>query len=306
MAAALAVDTARRPVYVVHLEAGPRRHVRRPPATLAVVPAAESVTGIPDPAHNVAAVPDYTRDCTDTGLDDSAACTGAALAAINHAHALEGVQPMVLPAGFTALTMPEQLFVAIDLERVDRGLPPFVGLTTDLDTNAQRGADDANDPPDPGRAYDLDDSEWAGGSSNALDAVYGWMYDDGFDSGNLDCTHRGAAGCWGHRKGILDDFGSGADLVMGAAVDDSGDTHAATRAGPPWRSRSPWPARRCTRTCSPGRRWWRRYRPERSDAASAASLRAGPRAFSDPSPLAPAGAHLGCANPARTSRGGRR
>ncbi len=51
------------------------------------------------------------------------------------------------------------------------------------------------------------------------------MYDDGFDSGNLDCLHRDAAGCWGHRKGILDDFGSGANLVMGAAFDMSADTH---------------------------------------------------------------------------------
>ncbi len=51
------------------------------------------------------------------------------------------------------------------------------------------------------------------------------MYDDGFDSGNLDCLRRAAAGCWGHRKGILDDFGSGANLVMGAAIDMMGDTH---------------------------------------------------------------------------------
>ena len=51
------------------------------------------------------------------------------------------------------------------------------------------------------------------------------MYVDGFDSGNLDCTRRGAPGCWGHRKGILDDFGSGANLVMGAALDARGDTH---------------------------------------------------------------------------------
>ena len=70
------------------------------------------------------------------------------------------------------------------------GLPAFGGLTSALDRNAQKGADDANDPPDPGQAYDLDDAEWAGGSSNGLDAVYGWMYDDGFDSGNLDCPHR--------------------------------------------------------------------------------------------------------------------
>ena len=192
---------------------------------LRAIPSTESDTGIPDPSHNVAPAPDFTRVCADGGLDNSAACIGAALAAINHAHALEGIRPMVLPPGFARLSVPQQLFVAVNLERVDRGLPAFGGLTTALNRNAQRGADDANDPPDPGRAYDLDDAEWAGGSSNGLDAVYGWMYDDGFDSGNLDCTHRGAAGCWGHRKGILDDFGSGANLVMGAAFDMRGDTH---------------------------------------------------------------------------------
>jgi hypothetical protein len=117
------------------------------------------------------------------------------------------------------LSTSEQLFVAIDLERVDRGLAPFAGMTAALDHNAQVGADRDDDPPDPGPSYLLYDSDWAGGSVNALDAVYGWMYDDGYDSGNLDCLHRGAAGCWGHRKGILDNFGSGNDLVMGAALD---------------------------------------------------------------------------------------
>ena len=57
------------------------------------------------------------------------------------------------------------------------------------------------------------------------------MYDDGFDSGNLDCLHRGAAGCWGHRKGILDDFGSGPNLVMGAAIAMNGDTHRGDQGG---------------------------------------------------------------------------
>ena len=179
----------------------------------------------------MAPLPDYTRVCFASGIDDSPACIGAVLAAINHAHALEGIRPMVLPSGFARLSVPDQLFVAVNLERVDRGLPAFGGLTTALDRNAQRGANDANDPPDPGQQYDLDDAEWAGGSSNGLDAVYGWMYDDGFDSGNLDCLHRGAAGCWGHRKGILDDFGSGANLVMGAAIDMMGDTHSGDGGG---------------------------------------------------------------------------
>ena len=149
----------------------------------------------------MAPVPDYTRVCSDGGLDNSPACIGAVLAAINHAHALEGIRPMVLPPGFARLSMPDQLFVAVNLERVDRGLPAFGGLTAALDRNAQQGANDANDPPDPGQAYDLDDAEWAGGSSNGLDAVYGWMYDDGFDSGNLDCLHRGAAGLLGAPQG---------------------------------------------------------------------------------------------------------
>ena len=189
------------------------------------IPSTESNSGIADPAHNVAPTPDFTRICADTGIDDSARCIGAVLDAVNHAHALEGIAPMVLPSGFGRLSVPQQLLVAIDLERVERHLPPFAGLTAALDANAQRGADTADDPPDPGRRYLLDDAEWAGGSANGLDAVYGWMYDDGFDSGNLDCLHPGAPGCWGHRKGILDNFGSGDRLAMGAALDASGDTH---------------------------------------------------------------------------------
>ena len=132
---------------------------------------------------------------------------------------------MALPADFASLSPTDQLFVAVNLERVDRGLAPFVGLTTALNANAQVGADEADDPPALGPAYQLDDAEWAGGASNGLDAVYGWMYDDGFNSGNLDCPRRDAPGCWGHRKGILDDFGSGTDLVMGAAYDSASDVH---------------------------------------------------------------------------------
>jgi len=138
---------------------------------------------------------------------------------------------MALPAGFGRLTVPQQVLVAINLERVDRGLPPFTGLTGTLNGDAQKGADVANDPPDPGAAYDVIDTEWAGGSVNGLDADYGWMYDDGIGSGNLDCPKAGAPGCWGHRHGILDDFGSVGTLVMGAAVNTTGDTAQGDRGG---------------------------------------------------------------------------
>jgi hypothetical protein len=198
---------------------------------LAAIPSSQSDTGISDPRHNVEAVPDYTQDCFAGGIDDSPSCIGAALQAVNHAHALEGIRPMVLPTDFAHLSIPEQLFIVVNLERIDRGLPAFGGLTTALNSNAQRGADTADDPPDLGQSYDLEDGEWAGGSSNGLDADYGWMYDDGFDSGNLDCLHRGAAGCWGHRKGILDDFGSGPNLAMGAAISMNDDTQSGDNGG---------------------------------------------------------------------------
>jgi hypothetical protein len=198
---------------------------------LRAIPSFESDTGIADPSANIEPVPDYTRVCAPNGLDSSSTCLGAVLAAVNRAHALEGIRPMVLPSDYGHLSVPDQLFVAVNLERMDRGLAPFVGLTTALNQNAQRGADDADDPPDPGRSYALDDAEWAGGSSNGLDADYGWMYDDGFDSGNLDCVHRDDPGCWGHRKGILDDFGSGANLVMGAALSTTSDTHSGDSGG---------------------------------------------------------------------------
>src|SRR6516164_7828662 len=173
----------------------------------AAAPADESATGIPDPPRSLPPKPDFTRVCAPNGVDASEPCIAAVLAAIDAARAAEGVKAMTLPSGFATLTVPEQVLVAINLERVDRGLPPFVGLTAVLDANAQRGADIADDPPDPGAAYTVADTEWAGGSSNGLDAVYGWMYDDGIGSGNLDCQHRSDQGCWGHRKGILDDFG---------------------------------------------------------------------------------------------------
>jgi hypothetical protein len=190
------------------------------------LPADASSTHIPDPPSSEPASPDYTRVCAPEGLDSSPACIAGVLQAVNHARAAEEVKPMVLPAGFGALGIPQQIFVAVNLERVDRGLPPFVGLTAVLNRNAQKGADSANDPPDPGKSYAVADTEWAGGSSNGLDAVYGWMYDDGIGSGNLDCPKHGGPGCWGHRHGLLDNFGTVGTMVMGAALNPTADTGA--------------------------------------------------------------------------------
>ena len=188
------------------------------------LPANASASHIADPPRTVPANPDFTQVCAGSGVDSSPACIGSILRAVNNARASEGVKPMVLPAGFGKLSVVDQILVAVNLERVDRGLAPFTGLIEDLNRNAQKGADAANDPPDPGNAYDVVDTEWAGGSSNGLDADYGWMYDDGIGSGNLDCPKGGGPGCWGHRHGILDAFGTVGTLVMGAAFNPTADT----------------------------------------------------------------------------------
>ena len=60
---------------------------------------------------------------------------------------------MALPADFPRLTVPEQLFVAIDRERVDRGLAPFTGLTAALERRRPAGRGCAHGSrPGPGRA----------------------------------------------------------------------------------------------------------------------------------------------------------
>jgi len=59
-------------------------------------------------------------------------------------------------------------------------------------------------------------SNWAGGQANALLAYYGWMYDDGYGSGNLSCATPRASGCWGHRHNIFA-FPHAPVLAMGGA-----------------------------------------------------------------------------------------
>ena len=119
-------------------------------------------------------------------------------------------------AGYEKLTPDEQLFVTVDLERTTRGLPPALVLSRSLDAIAQAGAQGDRDPaisvvprqlPGGGRVGYLGGT-WAGGWINPLGSDYGWMYDDGPGSTNLDCRTGSTALCWGHRDIILTGFGS--------------------------------------------------------------------------------------------------
>jgi hypothetical protein len=126
------------------------------------------------------------------------------VAAISHGRSLEGLAPLVLPSDWTSLSPPEQLFVATNLERTVRGLPPLTAMAAALDQAAAGGAASDSDPPPPGGfPYTLWGSNWGGALGNPLESVYLWVYDDGPGSANIDCHQAGDSGCWGHRHNVL-------------------------------------------------------------------------------------------------------
>ncbi|MDE3064292.1 MAG: hypothetical protein KGJ36_01300 [Acidobacteriota bacterium] len=207
-----------------------------------LAPATAGATGTLPPANppaNIAPVPDFlsSGSCTQSGTaftcanpcvsvrlvkavahlvfptyDDSAACVAFFLRSLDAARASEGLGPLTLPTNWSSLTIPEQLFVVADLERVDRGLPPYLGLNAKLSATARAAARSGRDPLAAAGFFEARDrgtpaygSTWASGYS-ALGADYVWMYDDGWGgpmTPNRACTSAGAHGCWGHRDELL-------------------------------------------------------------------------------------------------------
>src|SRR4051794_26831098 len=194
------------------------------PATYAHATRATTTgSGLADPATNVAPTPDYWPACAVSG-PNSQTCINAVVTAINNARALEGVSPMVLPAGFATLSTAQQTFVVSNLERVDRGLQPADGMVSTLNSLSTTAADNDADPvlPNWNPIGPFNPNRWGSnwaGDLNALAADYDWMYDDGWGptgSYNLDCTSATAAGCWGHRHNIVSPY-SGKELITGIA-----------------------------------------------------------------------------------------
>jgi hypothetical protein len=207
-------------------------------------PAQASVTGptaviakgiVPpkNPGKSLSPVPDFLAAARCAGGQDGARCNTEVLKAITHARSvLEKIGGMSFSlAAYEKLTPKEQLFATVNIERIERGLPPAVVLTRSLDTVAQDGANADTDPPLasvpstlPGGGHPAGiGGNWAGGWDNALGADYGWMYDDGLGGANKDCTPQHKAGCWGHRDIILGTFSSASacggqrhELAMGA------------------------------------------------------------------------------------------
>jgi hypothetical protein len=157
-----------------------------------------------NPPANIPASPNFASSCTFGSYDDGATCQQKTLEALANARAAEGLGPLGLPSNWANLTKPQQLLVAINLERVDRGQAPIAGLVGTLNTAANTGAANLADPLMPGgypwKSYG---SIVAGGQSSVLGALYDWLYNDGPGSPNIDCDQAGDPGCWIHRTAIL-------------------------------------------------------------------------------------------------------
>ena len=184
-----------------------------------------------EPARNAPSSPYLPRQCPQTGplpqghYNKTLACADVYVHRINAALAREHARAIRLPTNWARLTIDEQLFVMADLERVARGLPPYVGLSPVLNRYAQAGAVAGRDPTAPRSGIDAAASNWAGGVVSAADADFGWVYLDGWggspaSTSNLDCTSPHAQGCWGHRDNVLGRY-TGlecTDCVMGAGA----------------------------------------------------------------------------------------
>jgi hypothetical protein len=202
----------------------------------AVIRPAAAQTGIvppKNPSRSLPPKPNFMASASCLQAGNSAACNRVVLKAITHGRSVleqMGAMSFSLTA-YLKLTRPQQIFVTADLERTERGLPAATVLSKSLNKVAQTGAKHNEDPPlnqvpahlpGAGNVIGLG-GNWAGGWPNALAADYGWMYDDGLNSPNEDCTKQNKSGCWGHRDNILGTFSSKAlcgggtsSLAMGA------------------------------------------------------------------------------------------
>lgn len=106
----------------------------------------------------------------------TANCLHAAIADMDAARHKEGLGPIVLPTNFVHLSAPKQILVLTDIERIDRHLPPFAGLSSALDSIAQSAADRGVAPTVSTAAPHQ--GEWSR-VSNSLLSDFLWMYTNG-------------------------------------------------------------------------------------------------------------------------------
>lgn len=185
----------------------------------APAPAPHTYHATSNPPASIAPSSQMQSDCYSSRL---AACNSDALAAINKARAAEGLGALQLPSNFSSLSPNSQVLAVINAERTSRGLPAF-SYNSAYQSSAQKGANTSSDPTGPAG------TEWsaifATGYPTALDADFAWMYDDGPNSPNVDCTAASSSGCWGHRDAILSSW-AGSAAVAWATVNGTANVAA--------------------------------------------------------------------------------
>jgi hypothetical protein len=175
---------------------------------------------------NVRPTPDFTAYCG-SHRPNNPHCIALELQAIHNARKAQGfhTRAMVLPSNYTSLSYAEQTFVLTNLERVDRGLHPFIALVPELNSRAKGGARDFSDPWLTSFLTELFgvrewSSVWAE-DYGPLAADYDWMYDDGYGSYGPKVEHchsTHGSGCWVHRDIIIGRYGAPRHtLIAGAA-----------------------------------------------------------------------------------------
>jgi hypothetical protein len=181
-----------------------------------------SAQGIIPPANPASNIPTalYENGCYSASTDWE--CAAQDLFAINTGRTSEGLGPMILPTGYSAMSIQEQQWVVTNLERGDRGLPLFAGLDPLANSDADAAAA-ANRDPDFSAITGLGTGGaiWAG-SSNPLGSDLLWMYYDGPGGSNFDCTATDTSGCWGHRDNILGDYITANNLLPILGVSSAG------------------------------------------------------------------------------------
>ncbi len=175
-----------------------------------------------DPARNtrIGSLPS-SCDSAPTGLE----CINAGVYYLDRARANAGLPPYALPANFPSLSPPRQIFILVNLDRIQYGLAPIPGMTAALNRDALvTGVWRGTDPHvSSSRGLKTVWPGWAGAFYNAPMAYEGWVWDDGLGSNNPRCTPYDHSRCWGHRHSVLWQYGSVS--AMGAAAGRGGSRH---------------------------------------------------------------------------------
>jgi hypothetical protein len=145
-------------------------------------------------------------------------CVNAAVYYLDKARSRVHLPPYALPADFPSLSPPKQLFILVNLDRIQYGLAPIPGMTAQLDRDALVSGIWPADDPHPSHTTGLRVwwPGWAGSFHNAPMAYETWVWNDGLGATNPRCTRSDHSRCWGHRHSVLWRYGSNA--AMGAAA----------------------------------------------------------------------------------------